>query len=325
MDEEVWRLAEVYRLPVILCCLEGRSLDEAARELGWTPGSVKGRLERGRARLQERLERRGLSVAAMTAATAAARAVPTVPPAFTAWLAVAGVATPATAVIRDMAGGRLRLAAAGLAVAGAVAAGLWTFPLWDTSDRPPAEPPAVAADALTRLQAMQQQAAGETLDVRGRVFDPDGQPLAGAFLYVGYANRDAFLRLPHVRQAAHLPRGRSDADGRFRFRVARADLDPRALDDSQPAVLAVADGFGADWAELRPEGGGARLVVRQDVPVTGRLLDPAGNPLTAATVRVLDVTTDSEAKVTSWLVAGPNHNAWTARAGGAASPGSPPA
>src|SRR5262249_31457032 len=50
VDEEVRRLAEVYRLPVILCCLEGLSQEEAARQLGWTVGSVKGRLERGRAR-----------------------------------------------------------------------------------------------------------------------------------------------------------------------------------------------------------------------------------------------------------------------------------
>ena len=33
---------------MVLCCLEGLSQEEAARQLGWTPGSVKGRLERGR-------------------------------------------------------------------------------------------------------------------------------------------------------------------------------------------------------------------------------------------------------------------------------------
>ncbi|HKB35528.1 MAG TPA: sigma-70 family RNA polymerase sigma factor, partial [Gemmataceae bacterium] len=69
VDEEVRRLPEVYRLPVILCCLEGRSLEEAARQLGWTLGSVKGRLERGRARLHDRLVRRGLTLSAtLTAA-----------------------------------------------------------------------------------------------------------------------------------------------------------------------------------------------------------------------------------------------------------------
>jgi RNA polymerase sigma factor (sigma-70 family) len=68
IDEEIQRLAEVYRLPVILCCLEGRSLEEAAGLLGWTRGSVKGRLERGRARLHARLVRRGLTLSAALAA-----------------------------------------------------------------------------------------------------------------------------------------------------------------------------------------------------------------------------------------------------------------
>src|SRR5262249_21792228 len=69
IDEELERLPQVYRLPVILCGLESRSLEEAARQLGWTVGSVKGRLERGRARLHKQLVRRG---ATLTGALAAA-------------------------------------------------------------------------------------------------------------------------------------------------------------------------------------------------------------------------------------------------------------
>jgi RNA polymerase sigma factor (sigma-70 family) len=68
VDEEVRRLPEVYRLPVILCCLEGHTQEEAARRLGWSPGSVKGRLERGRARLRARLAGRGLGLSAALAA-----------------------------------------------------------------------------------------------------------------------------------------------------------------------------------------------------------------------------------------------------------------
>src|SRR5262245_54616300 len=74
LEEEVQRLPEAYRLPVTLCCLHGLTQEEAARELGWTPGSVKGRLERGRKRLQRRLAARGLGSATALALVEVARA-----------------------------------------------------------------------------------------------------------------------------------------------------------------------------------------------------------------------------------------------------------
>jgi hypothetical protein len=49
---------------LVLCYLEGRTRDEAAQQLGWTVGMVKGRLERGRDALQKRLARRGLGLPA---------------------------------------------------------------------------------------------------------------------------------------------------------------------------------------------------------------------------------------------------------------------
>lgn len=61
VDEELMRLPETYRLPLILCGLEGHTQEEAAQMLGCTPGSLRGRLERGRARLHARLTRRGLA------------------------------------------------------------------------------------------------------------------------------------------------------------------------------------------------------------------------------------------------------------------------
>src|SRR5262249_42887808 len=53
-------LPEKYRAPILLCCLEGRSRDEAARCLGWSLAAVKDRLERGRETLRLRLARRGV-------------------------------------------------------------------------------------------------------------------------------------------------------------------------------------------------------------------------------------------------------------------------
>ncbi|HYT93842.1 MAG TPA: sigma-70 family RNA polymerase sigma factor, partial [Gemmataceae bacterium] len=73
LDEEVQRLPEVYRLPVLLCCLNGHTQEEAARLLGCTPGAVKGRLERGRQSLQQRLARRGLAAPVVFAALELAR------------------------------------------------------------------------------------------------------------------------------------------------------------------------------------------------------------------------------------------------------------
>jgi RNA polymerase sigma factor (sigma-70 family) len=64
LQSEVDRLPEKYRAPVILCYLEGKTNQEAARILDWPVGSVKGRLARARDILHSRLMRRNLVLSA---------------------------------------------------------------------------------------------------------------------------------------------------------------------------------------------------------------------------------------------------------------------
>ena len=60
LHEEIDRLPDRYRAPVVLCDLEGRTHEQAARHLGWPIGTVKSRQSRGRERLRQRLLRHGL-------------------------------------------------------------------------------------------------------------------------------------------------------------------------------------------------------------------------------------------------------------------------
>src|SRR5262245_21924555 len=70
LHEELNRLAESHRAPLVLCYLQGMTQDEAAAALGLAKGTLKGRLERGRALLRERLLRRGLGRAGVLLASA---------------------------------------------------------------------------------------------------------------------------------------------------------------------------------------------------------------------------------------------------------------
>jgi RNA polymerase sigma factor (sigma-70 family) len=64
LDEELTRLPPRYRLPLLLCYLEGQTRDQVAGQLGWSLRTLTRRLARGRELLRARLTRRGITLAA---------------------------------------------------------------------------------------------------------------------------------------------------------------------------------------------------------------------------------------------------------------------
>src|SRR5436309_10997588 len=76
LDHELGRLSDRYRVPLVLCYLEGRTQDEAAGQLGWSLSTLRRRLAQGRRLLEARLRGRGVMLSAVLAGLVAGGALP---------------------------------------------------------------------------------------------------------------------------------------------------------------------------------------------------------------------------------------------------------
>ena len=202
VHEELDRLPEQYRAALVLCYLEGKTQDDAAAQLGWAKGTLKGRLERGRALLGARLVRRGLGsgavlVLAAWLATTATACLSRPLLLATVQAATASVVSPHVAaltesVVKAMSFKKLRIAAIlVLAFAGSGTGFVLTIrePLRADATRGigqpvPQEAPRPAADAAATVGADMSRPIRSLLGHRDRVnsvaYSPDGRWIATA-------------------------------------------------------------------------------------------------------------------------------------------------
>jgi RNA polymerase sigma factor (sigma-70 family) len=190
LHEELARLPEKYRAPLVLCYLQGKTQCEAAQQLGCSQGVLHGRVDRGREHMRQRLQRRGITLSAALLAAAVLRNAPASAALIqatekAAMLVAAGqtvsaAATPTVAALVDGAGGIVGMKAK-LAVL-VLLAGIIGGTLGLASSERPA-----ATDEQARSEA-KPNVASQKLDAPKPGIDFHGDPLPdGAVMRFGSA------------------------------------------------------------------------------------------------------------------------------------------
>ena len=177
LAEELGKLPARLQVPVILCDLEGSSHEEAARRLDWPVGTLKSRLSRARARLRERLTRRGLapsdlSIALPMAPTALPRGLVEATtraaqsliarPMATAGVVSAAVTTLTRGVLWTMFVTKLKLSAVALLL---LAAGSAALVGQATAQKPAARPGLVPAPDAPARRAQEAARSDDEIDI----------------------------------------------------------------------------------------------------------------------------------------------------------------
>jgi cobalt-zinc-cadmium efflux system membrane fusion protein len=188
LDEEIGRLPEKYRVPVVLCYLEGKTTQEAARQLGCPQGTVCSRLSWARRRLRDRLTRRGLALSTLglavtlprTASAALVGATVKAAMVFSAGQGAAGVLSGravalAEGVLRTMLLAKVKMTAAIVLLVGTLGLGVGLSRPRAAVEKPPAEAPVLirgSGDGV-RLPPEQQARWGlQTTPVLARTAEP---------------------------------------------------------------------------------------------------------------------------------------------------------
>jgi RNA polymerase sigma factor (sigma-70 family) len=181
LDHELGQLSDRYRAPLVLCYLEGRTQDEAARQLGWSLRTLRRRLAQGRQLLEARLRGRGVTLTTVLAGLLAASAI-----AVPAHLRAATLAAAGARAVKGLTAGASALSSvrkgithllstsgkkigAVVTVVGLGAAVCFGYCLTLHADQPPPEGGSIPAASAPAAEAVRGNPAADPLPTRSAV------------------------------------------------------------------------------------------------------------------------------------------------------------